>query len=66
MRDHLKNAKSQNLNAKIKGSKLEIDGKLFTLKDLQKLEEEANGVETSESEEGKGNPTTGHTHTFTR
>lgn len=51
LKDHLKNAKSQNHQVKIKGSRLEIDGKLFTLEDLKKLEEEASEEEFSESEE---------------
>ncbi|CAH1105335.1 unnamed protein product [Psylliodes chrysocephalus] len=35
---HLRNAKRQNNRARIRGNKLEIDGKFFTLDDLSNLE----------------------------
>ncbi|CAH1113533.1 unnamed protein product [Psylliodes chrysocephalus] len=47
---HLKEAKIQNLSARIKGFSLEIEDKLYTVEDLKELEESL--VSSSDSEEG--------------
>ncbi|CAH1113869.1 unnamed protein product [Psylliodes chrysocephalus] len=48
---HLRNAKRQNHQARIRGNKLEIDGKFFTLDDLRNLEELASEDNYSPGEE---------------
>lgn len=49
LRRHCRQAREKNLQAKIKGHKLEIEGKLYTVSDLEQPEYET--VSSSESEE---------------
>ncbi|CAH1110464.1 unnamed protein product [Psylliodes chrysocephalus] len=51
LKDHLQNAKNQNLQAKIKGTRLEIEGVLYNIEDLKRLEEEGANNESSSEEE---------------
>lgn len=49
LKAHLSKAKKQNLKAKIKGNKLEIDGVLHAIDDLKRLEEELCSQSSSEN-----------------
>lgn len=61
LKKHLIQAREQNLPSKIKGLRLEIDGELFSVEDLQKLEhnvssagEEENKIISTQAQEASG------------